>query len=119
MNPKPDRARRSHRTALDPETILENVTDAFFALDREWRFTFVNREAERLLARSREELLGRNIWDEFTDAVGSTFDHNYRHAMETGESVQFEALYVPLGLWVEVRAYPAQDQLIVYFRDIS
>jgi PAS domain S-box-containing protein len=119
MNPKPAGTRRPKRAALDPEAILENITDAFFALDRDWCFTYVNREAERLLERPRSGLLGKNIWQEFSDAVGSSFDRNYRLAMETGEVVPFEEFYPPLGRWMEVRAHPAKDQLIVYFRDIT
>jgi PAS domain S-box-containing protein len=119
MNAKPAGTQRSDGSALDPEAILENITDAFFTLDRDWRFTYVNREAERLLERPRSELLGRNIWQEFREAVDSSFDRNYHLAFETGKVVEFEDLYPPLGIWVQVRAHPAPDQLIVYFHDIT
>lgn len=56
-------------------TILESITDAFFAVDREWRFSYVNREAERLLQRHRDGLLGRCLWDEFPEALGAKFEH--------------------------------------------
>ncbi|MGZ8491537.1 MAG: PAS domain-containing protein, partial [Gemmatirosa sp.] len=59
-------------TAAGLAAVLERITDAFFALDGHWRFTYVNDQAQRLLARTREELLGRCVWDEFPDAVGST-----------------------------------------------
>ena len=119
MNPKPAGTRRVRRPALDPDAILENITDAFFALDRDWCFTYVNREAERLLERPRSELLGRSIWQEFSPTIDSSFDRNYHLAMETGEAVQFEEFYAPLGRWMEVRAHPTKDQLMVYFRDIT
>jgi PAS domain-containing protein len=51
--------------------ILESITDAFFTLDRERRFTYVNRRAEEFWGRPREELLGHSIWEAFPDAVGS------------------------------------------------
>ena len=98
-------------------TILESITDAFFAVDREWRFTYVNREAERLLKRSREELLGQSVWHEYTDAVGSTFQREYRRAMEEQTTVRFEEYYAPLGMWLDVRAYPSPGGLSVFFRD--
>src|SRR5215203_4607002 len=44
---------------------LESISDAFYAVDGEWRFTYVNGKAEELWGRSREELLGKNIWEEF------------------------------------------------------
>ena len=45
--------------------VLERITDAFYALDREWRFTYINPTAERLVGRTRAELLGQNIWEVF------------------------------------------------------
>ena len=98
---------------------LESVTDAFYTLDREWRFTFVNREAERLQQRSRAQMLGHSVWDVFPEAVGTIFDIEFRRAIETGKAAVFESYYAPLDLWVAVRAYPSDDGLAVYFLDIS
>jgi two-component system cell cycle sensor histidine kinase/response regulator CckA len=99
--------------------ILESVTDAFFALDEEWRFTYLNPQAEPLLWRSRESLLGRVIWDEFPVAVGSTFEREYRRVVAERVPSTFEAFFPPLESWFEVHAYPAEDGISVYFRDIS
>jgi len=100
-------------------TILESITDAFFAADREWRFTYVNREAERLLRRPREELLGRTVWEEFPEAVGAPFGREYHRAMETQTTVQLEEYYPPLGAWFDVHAYPSADGISVFFRDVT
>ncbi|HEX3005049.1 MAG TPA: SpoIIE family protein phosphatase, partial [Angustibacter sp.] len=92
----------------------------FFFLDPDWRFTFVNAEAERVLGRPREDLLGRSIWAEFPAAVGSDFETNYRHAADSGEPVAFDAFYPePLEAWYEVRAWPSPDGLAVYFIDVT
>ncbi len=99
--------------------ILESITDAFFALDAQWRFTYVNAEAERVLFRAREELLNQNIWEAFPEAVGSTFDRQYRRALAEGSPVSFEEFFPPLSTWFEVRAYPSLDGLSVYFHDIG
>ncbi|WP_152529051.1 sensor histidine kinase [Stutzerimonas azotifigens] len=99
--------------------VLESIHDAFAAVDRDWRFTYVNREAERLLRRSRGELLGRNLWQEFPDAVGAVFDREYHRAMETKQAVQFEEYYAPLQTWVDVRAFPTADGLSIYLRDVT
>lgn len=99
--------------------ILESITDAFFALDADWRFTYVNTQAERILARSRGDLLGRSVWDEFPDAVGSPFEREYRHAAAEQGAVSFEAFFPPLDTWFEVRAFPTLDGLSVFFHDIS
>ena len=100
-------------------TILESITDAFLALDNEWRFTYVNRRAELLLQKTREALLGRNIWEEFSVAVGSIFDKKYREAVTTQQVVQFEAFYALASVWFEVRVYPSKDGISVYFHDIT
>jgi PAS domain S-box-containing protein len=100
-------------------TILESVTDAFFGLGRDWRFTYVNRQAEVLLGRTRDDLLGRNIWEEFAPAVGTDFDRNYHRAVAENVTVTFEAFYPPHDRWYEVHAYPSPEGLSVYFRDVG
>jgi PAS domain S-box-containing protein len=100
--------------------VLEVMRSAFFSLDREWRFAYVNSEAERVLGRTREELLGGSIWELFPAAVGSDFEEHYRGAMATGEERVFEAYYpAPLEAWYEVRAWPGPDGLSVYFLDVT
>jgi len=100
--------------------VLESMNAAFFSLDRQWRFDYVNAEAERLLLHSREDLLGGSIWELFPASVGSDFETHYRGAAETGEERVFEAYYpAPLDSWYEVRAWPSPDGLSVYFLDVS
>ncbi|AFZ16190.1 PAS domain S-box protein [Allocoleopsis franciscana] len=99
--------------------ILESITDAFFALDGEWRFTYVNQQAERLLQRKRSELLGQSVWDEFPEAVTSLFYQEYHRAVTEEVSVEFEAFYPPLKTWFSVHAYPGKQGLSVYFEDIN
>jgi PAS domain S-box-containing protein len=99
--------------------LLETMSDAFFRLDRDWRFTYVNTQAERLLFRGREELLGRDLWQEYPDAVGSQFETRYRRAAETGLPATFEEHFSPLAAWFEVRASPDSEGLSVFFHDIT
>jgi PAS domain S-box-containing protein len=99
---------------------LESMTDAFYSLDAQWRFTFVNPQAEKLLGRARDELLGRSLWAEFPAAVGSSFEQEYRGAVRTGQPASFDAYYPPpLDGWYELRAWPTPDGLSVYFREIT
>ncbi|MFB2970969.1 PAS domain S-box protein [Aerosakkonema sp. BLCC-F183] len=99
--------------------ILESITDAFFALDNEWRFTYLNQQAEQFLQKKQSDLLGKNIWDEFPQAVVSQFFSEYHKAVNEQKSVKFEAFYLPLNTWFEVYAYPAREGLSVYFRNIN
>ena len=109
------------RRAANEQTarILESITDAFMAFDSDWRFTYVNDQSERVMNRSREDLLGRVFWDEFPAAVGSTFEREYRRAVAEQVSVTLEEFYPPLGIWVEVRAYPSAGGLSVFYQDVT
>ncbi|NHC46710.1 SpoIIE family protein phosphatase [Motilibacter sp. K478] len=100
--------------------VLEAMSAAFYSLDRDWRFTYVNAEAERLLGRPRGELLGGSIWELFPAAVGSDFEASYRRASASGEHVTFEAYYPePLNGWYEVRVWPSGEGIAVYFLEIT
>lgn len=99
--------------------VLESITDACFALDAGWRFTYINKRAGDFFERTREELLGRSLWDAFPMAWDSRFGQEYRRAMEDGEKRQFEAFSSTLNRWFEVHAYPSRDALSVYFHDIT
>ncbi len=100
--------------------VLEAMPTAFYSVDRDWRFTYVNAEAERLLSRHRDELLGGVIWDLFPAALGSDFEHHYRGAMDSGRPVTFDAYYPePLDGWFQLQAWPGPDGLSVYFLDIT
>jgi diguanylate cyclase (GGDEF)-like protein/PAS domain S-box-containing protein len=107
------------RTAAAQDALLDQISDAFYALDREWRFTYVNRQCEVWLRRTRAELLGRVVWEAFPEAVGAIFETEYRRAITDGVTVTFETYFPPLESWFEVRAYPADDGLAVIFRDVT
>ena len=99
--------------------ILESIGDAFFALDKDWRFIYLNENAEPLVNRTRAELLGTSIWDAFPEIAGSTFEHEYRRAIRDQVVAGFEEYFEPLDKWFQVRAYPSRRGLAVYFTDVS
>ncbi|HEY9669611.1 MAG TPA: PAS domain S-box protein [Coleofasciculaceae cyanobacterium] len=99
--------------------ILESITDGFYTVDEQWRFTYVNHKAEQILQRDRSELLGHDLWEAFPETVGSTFESEYHKAVAQQVPVLFEEYYAPLGKWFEVHAYPSGDGLSVVFNDIS
>jgi PAS domain S-box-containing protein len=115
-----DASREAHRaTSKQQRRILESITDAFVALDEDWTFTYVNAQAEALLERPRDELLGRNVWDECPGAVGSTFQNKYETAVEEDRTVEFLEYAASLDRWVEVKAFPFEGGLSVYFDDVT
>ncbi len=106
-----------HRQSAE---ILESISDAFYAVDDQWRFTYLNRRAEQLWGRSRDELLGKVYWDEFPQAVGSEPHQAHVQAMADRRPAQLEALLPMVGRWVEIAIHPtAAGGLSVYLRDIS
>jgi len=107
------------RLATRLSTTFESITDAFIMLDRNWKFTNLNSVAERMLACPRNEVLGTSIWDWFPEAVGGKFYQEYHKAVLQNCSVAFEEYYGPLDLWVEIRAFPSDEGLAIYFADIG
>jgi len=99
--------------------LLESITDAFVALDREWRYTYINKQAEILLRKQRSQLLGKTIWNEFPEVIGSPFETGLRQASEQQQTIDLEAFYPPFEAWFEVRFYPFEEGLSIYFRDIT
>ena len=100
-------------------SVLDSTSDAVFMLDRDWNFTYLNRNASMLLVKDYE-LLGRNIWDEFPAAVESDFSRNYEATMHRGVSSSFEAHYpAPIDRWFGVHSFPNEEGIAVFFHDIT
>ena len=99
--------------------ILESITDAFVALDCEWRITYVNQETARLSGQKPEEMIGKTHWEQWPWSVGTIVEREYRRAVTEQVAVHFEVLYALSSTWLEIHAYPSQNGLSIYFRDIS
>lgn len=98
---------------------LESMSDAFYLLDPEWRFVYMNREAERILQCHRDDVEGKIVWEVFTATRGSALQQAYYRAAETGEPAKLEYFYRPLNEWFEVHAHPSVQGLAVYFRAVT
>ncbi|NUB93178.1 PAS domain S-box protein [Haloterrigena sp. SYSU A121-1] len=113
-------ALENERTRRELEEIYGRISDAFFALDEEWNFTYLNERAHELINPEGRTLVGKRVWDEFPEAMGQQFKPKYERAMYEQETVSFEEYYPePLDRWFEVRAYPSETGLSVYFRDVT
>ncbi|HEY3375352.1 MAG TPA: PAS domain S-box protein [Candidatus Aquicultor sp.] len=108
--------RESRKQVLD---ILESINDAFFAMDNDWRFTYVNTKAAELIGKPKEELLFRNMWEAVPWLAGSIFEIEYRKAKTEMRPVSFEAPFLPPSRWLEVRVYPYENGISVYIADIT
>jgi PAS domain S-box-containing protein len=117
--------RRELKTARDRlERTLERVDDAFFAVDTDWHVSYVNDVGTNVLQQAMGldedvDVVGRHLWENVPEAVETAFYHYSHQAMETQESVSFEAYFELMDVWFEVRAYPDEEGLSVYFTDIT
>jgi PAS domain S-box-containing protein/putative nucleotidyltransferase with HDIG domain len=99
--------------------ILESVSDGFFTLDRDWRYTYLNPAAARFVGRRAEDLVGKRIWDVFPEAANSPFHRVYHRAMETGEVTPFEEYFAPLQAWAGGTVYPYEHGITIIFQDVT
>lgn len=113
------RDQAEQRAVIERAKLLECITDAFYALDQQWRFTYVNQRALDYYGKERAELLGKSFWDIVPTAKSSVFEEQYRRASREQCPVSFEILSPLTGCWLEVRAYPTPEGLAVNLRDIS
>ncbi|MEX1198006.1 MAG: ATP-binding protein [Pseudohongiellaceae bacterium] len=101
------------------ETIFTSISDGVVVLDRDWCFTYLNDEAERILQSRADELLGRNMWEAFPEGVDSLAYSEYHRAVESGEPARFTLYFAPLSAHLDVRAFPYENGLTLYFQDIT
>jgi PAS domain S-box-containing protein len=103
--------------------IFESISDAFTALDKEFRYTYLNSQGAELnykvSGKTVDELIGKTVWEAFPGSYDSVFGEAYRRAMRDGQPIQFQAFFDLLDCWFEVRVYPSKDGLAIYFADIT
>ena len=115
-----DLKEREAELSTELDEIFGRISDAFYALDEEFRFTHVNEQAEELLRHSEAELLGENLWEVFPTAAEIDEVRDAFHtALETQEATSYELYYDTLGFWVEANIYPSETGVSVYFRDVT
>ncbi len=104
------------RTGKRVTEILESISDAFLALDDNMVVTYFNRAAEQLLRRRCEDVIGRNLFETFPEAKGSIFQEKYAQAARERTALVFESYFKPHESWYDVRVYPQENGLSVYFQ---
>ncbi|HZE57485.1 MAG TPA: ATP-binding protein, partial [Chthoniobacterales bacterium] len=117
------RARRSQFEARDlseeRDTVLSSISEAFSALDRDWRYTHVNDKIAEMAGWPKDKMIGRVIWEIFPEAVGTEFYEKAHQVMRTGESRHGEYFYTPWNRWVETRMYPTKDGIVIFRADAT
>jgi PAS domain S-box-containing protein len=99
--------------------LVERVSDAFVALDKNWVYTYVNEKAGELLSKSPQTLIGKNIWKEFPEGADQPFQHAFYRAMNSQEYQFSEEFYAVLNKWIESHIYPSKEGLTIFFKDVT
>lgn len=98
---------------------LERVSDGFISYDREWRYRYINGEAENVLGLTLSEVAGKNIWEEFPELINQPIYDAYHKAIADQRYVFIESYLPNREKWFENHLYPSADGLSVFFRDIT
>jgi len=117
-----DAERRAEELQASEEravSVLESISDGFMALDSEWRFVYINQEAETLLGMSRTELLGKVIWEEFSETAKTDFFLAAKRVMDQRHPMTVESYSPVIQKWIESRIFPSVDGICIYFHDIT
>ena len=107
------------RDATQFQHAFDRITDAYVALDKDWRYTYLNAKACEFFGRSAQDLIGKHIWSEFPEGIDQPFHRAYEQAMAEQQPVFLEAFYPPYQRWFENRIYPSPDGLTICFLDIT
>jgi two-component system cell cycle sensor histidine kinase/response regulator CckA len=99
--------------------VLEKTTDGFFAVDSDWKLTYINAEAEKMVRCRREDVLGRVLWEQFPWLIGSVFQTNFEFVMAEDDAMEFEAVDASGKTWYDVHAYRSNGGISVFFRDVT
>lgn len=100
-------------------SVLESIADGFFAIEQDGTITYMNQAAEKALQVDRNNIIGKNLWDLYSDSVGNSFYTHYYLAMQENRAVHFEAFSERLSIWLDVSVYPSGSGVAIYFKDVS
>lgn len=103
----------------EKNTVLESIGDGFFTVDNDFIVTYWNGMAETLLHTHRKQILGKNLWEVFSNAIHLPSYSFYNQAMTKKVIVHFEDYYEPINTWFSISAFPSEQGLSVYFKDIT
>jgi PAS domain S-box-containing protein len=103
----------------DLASILESITDGFFALDQHFRVTLWNHEAERITRLSAAEMIGQSVWDKLPELVGTDTWQSFHKAFKKKMTVTFEQYHERTDRWLEMSLYPSDQGVFAYFKEVT
>lgn len=100
-------------------SVIESITDGFFALNKEWQFIYVNQHQYLPSKKTAKDVLGKNIWEIFPKAVDTAMFKELHRAMLKRIPVHFEIHSAYDDYWHEVVAYPYDEGICCLFKNIT
>jgi PAS domain S-box-containing protein len=113
------RDRAKQHSGNEPARLLDNINDAIFALDEQWRFTYANHRALDYFGKRAHELLGGSFWEIFPRTQGAVLEEQFSRSLRDSRPVSFETISPVTGGWIELHTYPTPAGLAVSLRDIN
>ncbi|MBC7525040.1 MAG: PAS domain S-box protein, partial [Flavobacterium sp.] len=98
---------------------LESIQDGFYTLDNNWNVSYWNQEAERISGKSVNEMMGKNFWDVYEGSISKMIYSKFLNAKKENTPIHLEFYSKVLSNWYEINAFPSDEGLTVYFKDIS
>jgi len=99
--------------------ILESITDGFFVLDKDFKVTLWNHEAERITSLSAAEMVGQPIWEKLPELVDTDTYQSFQKAFSKKMTVTLEQYNERFDRWLEMSVYPSAQGLFAYFKDVT
>ncbi len=98
---------------------LESISDGFYTVDHDYKFIYANQAAIQFFRKTKDQLIGQNIWEVFPALSESTSMQQLAYACSSKQPVRFEEYIVPYNQWFEAKAYPSEFGLSVHFHNIT
>ncbi|ETZ23027.1 PAS domain S-box protein [Pedobacter sp. V48] len=102
------------------EYLLNSIPVACYLLDRDSKFVYLNREAERFFELEKHTVIGRNVWEVFPESRTTHCYTSINLALSGRQSGAYEYISAVSNLWISLTAYPADNGgAIVMFSEID
>lgn len=99
--------------------VLDSITDGFFIVDSDWTILFWNKAASQILFKQEQEVIGKNLWQEFPELAPLKLHVDYKALVEQKRSIHFREHFSPYKIWADVSVYPSEKNISVYFKDVT
>ena len=102
------------------EKVLQSITDGFLVMNKNGDVLFCNQSAAQIMrVNSSEELIGKNIWHQVPELNVLKQYPGYDLVIQQNQPVRFKEYFPGYNFWVEISAYPSEDNVVVYFKDVN